>query len=288
MQSSLFICSKHLFKFLVFSLVILHTSILFAQKTEVDSILTKTITVKEILMSTERSKGLSGVKLTLLLDDMIVKDDSLRVKYTLNSDSYTRQFVELNPKSIDRIEIFHPFALLFYNAGTHHVSFMLDQFVDIAKQTKYVIEGIKEQATNVVVPTMHTMQVKVNYTEVTPKTPKGKAWDFYLFPRTKSDKYPDLIYTVEAAFNEASRGIFGGQFYRAHKQKNTLIASWPYLSDSILYCEGDELSLCVKDADVIFHDKIGCISIHELILQENTEQLHFGSVLKFSYELIVK
>lgn len=219
---------------------------------------------------------------------MIVKDDSLRVKYTLNGDSHTRQFVELNPKTVSSITIFHPFVLLFNNSGTHHVSFLLDEFVDIAKRTIYTVEGVKEQAAKVTVPTMHAFQVKVNYSEVASKTPKGKSWDFYLLPRVKSDKYPDLIYTIEAAFNEASRGIFSGQFYRAHKQKNTLIASWPYLSDSVLYCEGDELSLCIKDADLIFHDKIGCISIHELILQENIEQLQFGSVLKFSYELKVE
>lgn len=287
MLSSQIFRSRKSYIFIVICLL-LQTSFLYAQNTEVDSLITKTINVKEILIQSERLKGLSGVKLTLLLDDMIVKDDSLRIKYTLNGDAYTRQFVELNPKSIDRIDIFHPYALLFYNSGTHHVSFLLDEFVDIAKRTIYTVEGVKEQAANVTVPTMHSMQVKVSYTEVTPKTPKGKAWDFYLLPRVKSDKYPDLIYTIEAAFNEASRGIFSGQFYRAHKQKNTLIASWPYLSDSVLYCEGDELSLCIKDADLIFHDKIGCISIHELILQEKTSQLHFGSVLKFSYELTIK
>ncbi len=269
--------------------IIIFTFLIFqvfdASSQETDSIKTKTINVKEILISKERSKGLTGVKIHLSLDDMIIKDDSLRIKYTLNGESYTRQFVELNPKPIDEIDIFHPFVLLFNNSGMHHLSFELHQFVDVAKKTKYKIAGDTAQTANLEVPTLHSFQIKVNYTEVTPKTPKGKSWDFYLLPRKKSDKYPDLIYTVEADFNEASRGIFGGQFYRAHKQKNTLIASWPYFSESVLYCEGDELSLCVKDADVIFHDKIGCISIHELILQENTEHLQFGSVLRFQYEL---
>jgi len=287
MQIFFFQISSYLSKFIVL-LFLVQTSFLSAQNTEVDSLISKTINVKEILIQSERSRGLSGVKLTLFLDDTIVKDDSLRIKYTLNGDAYTREFNELNPKSTDRIDIFHPYALLFYNSGAHHVSFLLDEFVDIAKRTIYTVEGVKDQAANVFVPTMHSLQVKVNYTEVTPKTPKGKAWDFYLLPRVKSDKYPDLIYTIEAVFNEASRGIFSGQFYRAHKQKNTLIASWPYLSDIVLYCEGDELSLCIKDADLIFHDKIGCISIHELILQKDALQLQFGSVLKFTYELIVK
>ncbi len=278
---------QHL-KFTVVFLCALFSSFLFAQKTEVDSLITKTINVKEILMITERSKGLTGVKISLKLDSMIVADDSLRINYRLNDKLYTRKFNELQPKLIDEIAIFHPFAILFVTSGTHQISFALDKMIDISKRTKYLLEGVKEDVNSVQVPTMHQLQVQVNYTKVTPKTPKGKAWDFHLFPRTTADKYPDLIYTLESEHNDASRGIFSGQFFRAHKQKNTLIAGWPYLSDNIYFCEGDAILLCVKDADLIFHDKIGCISISKMILQEKSVPLEFGSVLKFDYEMIVK
>ncbi len=282
----------HIFHFrnsyvLLLSLLI-QTSFLFAQKTEVDSLITKTINVEEILISTEHSKGLTGVKISLKLDSMIVADDSLRINYRLNDKLYTRKFNKLQPKLIDEIAIFHPFAILFKTSGTHTINFVLDKIIDVAKQTKYQLKGIKKQVNSVQVPTMHQLQVQVNYTKVTPKTPKGKAWDFHLFPRTTADKYPDLIYTIESEHNEASRGIFSGQFFRAHKQKNTLIASWPYFSDAIYYCEGDVISLCIKDADLIFHDKIGCISTDEMISQERSTPLEFGSVLKFDYEMIVK
>lgn len=288
MQSSLFICTRSFFKILVITLVLLHTSLLFAQKTETDSISVKNIEVKTILMESTRSKGLSGLKVSLILEYMLVLEDSLYVNYNLNGKLYTRSFSNLHHESVDRLAIFHPYAILYETSGKQQAEFSLNKIKGAFKKNSYKISGVKTHRVSVEVPILHSIQIKVNYTEVTPKTPKGKDWDFHLFPRGDYDKYPDLIFTIEAPFNEDSRGIFSGQFYRAHKQKNTLLASWPYFSDNISYCEGDELSLCIKDADLIFHDNIGCISIYKLLETKQAEQLQFGSVLKFSCELEAK
>jgi len=286
MQKPSIVRTRNPLNILMFSLVFLQVSFLFAQNTETDTIPRKIFEIKEILMESIRSKGLSGVKVNILLEKVLILDDSLHINYSLNGDLYTRKFGNFNQKSVDRIAIFHPYSILYQTSGVHQVDFILNKISDAFKKNTYKITGIKTQNTTVEVPILHTLKIKVNYTEVTPKTPKGKDWDFSLFPRGDSNNYPDLIYTIEAPFNEDSRGIFNGQFYRAHKQKNTLIAGWPYFSDTISYCEGDELSLCIKDADLIFHDKIGCISIYKLILKEQSEQLHFGSVLNFSCEVI--
>lgn len=286
MQTFLLICTRSSLKVLVFTLALLQSSFLFAQKTEIDTISTKNIEIKEILMESTRSKGLSGLKVSLVLKDMLVLEDSLFVNYSLNDKIHTRSYSNLHHKSVDKIVIFHPYAILYETSGNQQADFVLNKISDAFKKNRYKISGIKTHRAIIEVPLLHTIQIKVNYTQVTPKTPKGKDWDFHLFPRGDYDKYPDLIFTIEAPFNEDSRGVFGGQFYRAHKQKNTLVASWPYFSDTIFYCEGDELSLCIKDADLIFHDGIGCVSIYKLIANKQSEQMHFGSVLNFSCEVL--
>lgn len=244
------------------------------------------VTINSIKMESTRSKGLSGLKILIELDEKIQVEHNLNIHYSLDGKSYTREYREMRPRSFKRIKIFHPFAILYHESGSQQTTFKLDSIYEPDKKLKLYVEGVRDQKIVSDVPAIRTIKIMVNYTKVTETNPKGKEWDYNLFKTNKTDTYPDLIYTIESSFNEDSRGIFGGQFYKTHKQKNTVIASWPYYSDLIYYCEGDELSLCVKDADTIFHDVIGCVTISKLLSMDRIDQLKFGSVINFSCEIV--
>jgi hypothetical protein len=238
--------------------------------------------VEGIVIETSQSKGLSGLMIEIDLKQTIQIDHNLDIHYSIDGSPYTREYREMRPLSTNQLKIFHPFAQLYQSKGKYESIFHLDNIVDPDKQHQYEIDGQLEQNAISIVPTIHSIKIKVNYVTVSETTPKGKAWDYNFFKTNKTDTYPDLNYTIESTFNELSRGIFGGQFYSAHKQKNTIISSWPYFSEQVYYCDGDELRICIKDMDTLIHDVIGCISIEELLTMKNTENLKFGSVTDFN------
>jgi len=271
---------------IILFLLVSNLSLVIAQAASEKDTISKLIHINKIEMEFIKSKGLFGMQLTMAIQDTLVIANNLNIDYKINGTPYTRLFFEVRPLSITRIPIFHPFTHLFKIGGSNTISFELDSIYIPKQKEGFNLLGVKTKSMPVEVPPIRTIRTKVNYVKVNEINPKGKAWDYNFFASSKSDNYPDLIYTVESIFNEDSRGIFNGQFYRGHKQKNTVVASWNYFSDVIYYCEGDELFLCIKDADTVFHDEIGCIALDQLIEQEKKEKLQFGSVLSFSYEVI--
>lgn len=270
---------------LILLILVSGMDILSAQDTTETVIVTEPISITNIGVLSTRSKGLSGIMITLTLEDTLTINGNLNVAYSLNEKSYTRDIRNMYVKKLTEIRTFHPYAQLFEKSGDHRIVFALDSIYDPDAKIGFVLKGNKMKPAVIEVPTLHSIKVKVNYTEVSSTTRKGKAWDFNFFANTESDNYPDLIFIISSPYNEDSNGVFTGQFYRSHKQKNTLIASWPYFSDIVYYCEGDELFLYVKDADNVFHDTIGYISLDELKGKEKIEDMHFGQVLRFSCEV---
>ena len=245
-----------------------------------------TINVTNITVQADTQKGLSGVEILVsFADTVITGKDDLKLEYTLNGRSFKRIASNLmKPNSMTIAQIFHPISQLFDAKGSYDVDFKLNSISAKGKESRYeyILDGLSFAMGKVTVPEIIKCMVNVDYVEVYSTNSKGKAWDYNFFAQSSRDNFPDMVYTVESDYNENSRGVYGNIRYRSHKQKNTTRASWTYSTDTITYCKGDKLMVCIKDVDTIFDDTIGCFEIDELAKKGKFKDLSSQSVISMS------
>ncbi|MDH5398924.1 MAG: hypothetical protein OEX02_12310 [Cyclobacteriaceae bacterium] len=246
------------------------------------------ILIEQVTLEQTDQKGLKGVLVRLQLADSLFLEEDLLVRYTINDEPFVRRLLVQAERaySINTIEIFHPFAGFFRSSGEQEVLFMLENMAIPDQNREFKAVGILMQNISVVVPTILSFSVKVNYVGVSGVAANGTAWDYNFFAAKPADSYPDLVFTIESEFNEKSRGVFSHIRYQSHRQKNTIEASWPAFSDVVYYCAGDRLSVCIKDVDTVFDDVIGCLSVDELKGKKMIDKLNFQQVRNLMGEVL--
>lgn len=202
--------------------------------------------------------------------------------YKINDESFKVTSVSF---ANDRIYTDIRIAEIFSIGGRQEVSFEIVSFKDNynidtqgnydPKVELYNIKGDSIKTAWMNIPPIKRFQVRLKEITVDKRDQDGEEWDFNMFAREESDKYPDLIYTV------SSHGYIN-KLYTSSSVRNAVYAEFKGFSSKIKYVEGEELHFCVWDKDLAIHDKIGCFEIKEKYMNHSisvTEQEKIKSAI---------